>query len=94
MLAALDLVAHTSTFPHRPSRQVQKKEGEKLAQELDAAHIETSAKENINVGAYAFLALLRRAYCAPVLAASAEISHASLQLKCLSSALRKLRNGR
>ncbi|TBU32965.1 small GTPase superfamily [Dichomitus squalens] len=34
---------------NRPSRQVQKKEGEKLAEDLAAAHIETSAKENINV---------------------------------------------
>ncbi|EJF62797.1 hypothetical protein DICSQDRAFT_135064 [Dichomitus squalens LYAD-421 SS1] len=31
------------------NRQVQKKEGEKLAEDLAAAHIETSAKENINV---------------------------------------------
>ena len=31
-------VAHTPAFPHRPSRQVQAKEAQQLATELDAAH--------------------------------------------------------
>lgn len=34
------------------SRQVQASEGEKLAQRIGAAWIETSAKDNINVGKY------------------------------------------
>jgi Ras family protein len=34
------------------SRQVQPMEGEKLAQQIHAAWVETSAKSNVNVGAY------------------------------------------
>ncbi|KAI0774085.1 small GTPase superfamily [Fomes fomentarius] len=43
------IVGSKIDLQNRPSRQVQIKEGQKLAEELDAAHIETSAKQNINV---------------------------------------------
>ena len=64
------LVTHTFTFPHRPSRQVQPKEAEKLAEELDAAHIETSAKQNINVCTY-----FSRFYSASLLCITASELH-------------------
>lgn len=46
-------VAHNPIFPHRiPSRQVTSEEGGELAQTHHAAWIETSAKNNKNVGTY------------------------------------------
>lgn len=40
--------------PYSPTRQVEPKEGEKLAKENKAAWVETSAKNAINVGQYQF----------------------------------------
>lgn len=39
-----------SRFPHSTSRQVAQTEGQKLAEEHQAAWVETSAKSNTNVG--------------------------------------------
>jgi hypothetical protein len=47
------IVACFILAPHRPvNRQVAPDEGEKLAQTNKAAWVETSAKNNINVGMY------------------------------------------
>ncbi|KAI0723103.1 small GTPase superfamily [Earliella scabrosa] len=43
------IVGSKIDLQNRPSRQVPSKEAEDLASEIGAAHIETSAKENINV---------------------------------------------
>lgn len=48
-MSQFHLLSETNCFPYR--RQVSKAEGEKLAEANKAAFTETSAKENINVGA-------------------------------------------